>query len=101
MYVFYDRYIENLTSTDRCPVVELYCSPSRSSGADLVLQHEDAESERAKLQASPPVFTPILKPPLSPDGLVAVVIEDGLANVLFVELFVGSFEICNYALSRG
>lgn len=63
-------------------MVELYCRPSSSSGADLVLQQDDAESERAKLQASPP-----------PDGLGIVAIE-GLAMIPVIGLLSSIFGSC-------
>lgn len=69
-----------LTSTDKWPVAALYCNPNNSSGADLVLQHDDAESERARLQASPP----------PPRGVTTVDME-GLASMPDIGLANSSF----------
>lgn len=54
-------------------MLELYCSPSSSSGAERALQQDEAESERARLQASPP-------------GGAAVVMDDGLASTPDIDI---------------
>lgn len=61
-------------------MLELYCSPSSSSGAERALQQDEAESERARLQASPP-------------GGAAVVMDDGLASTpdIDIEWFISIF----------
>lgn len=58
----------------------LYCSPSSSSGAERAEQQDDADSERARLPASP--------------GDVAVASDTGLARTPDIERSESSFGSC-------
>lgn len=73
--------------------MELYCRPSNNSGADLALQHEDAESDLGRLHASPPPgVIPIVPKPIALAELA--VVDPGLASTPAIERSGSSFGSC-------